>query len=75
MKLLDLEHPSFKPLWVRVAVVAVCVLWGLFELAQGNTLWAVIFLGLGAVCGYRFAVIDYTAIPDRDKSISDEKQD
>ncbi len=72
-KLIDLEHPFFKPLGVRIAVVAVCVLWGLFELSQGNGLWAVVFIGIGAVCGYRFAVIDYASIEDTAKTPPDRK--
>lgn len=67
MKLLDLNHPSFRPVWVRVAVVLVCFVWGLVELSTGAMLWAVIFLGLGAICAYRFATIDYSMSEDGDK--------
>jgi hypothetical protein len=64
MKLLDLNHPFFKPVWVRVAVVAVCFVWGLIEFANGSALWGVFFVGLAVICGYRFTVIDYAAMPD-----------
>lgn len=60
-KLIDLEHPFFAPLWVRIAVIVVMVAWGLFELYRGAILWAVIFLGFSAVCAWRFAKIDYSA--------------
>jgi len=63
-KLIDLEHPFFKPLGVRIAVVAVCVVWGIFELSQGNGFWAAIFLGMAGICGYRFSVIDYENMDD-----------
>ena len=52
--LLDLRHPFFRPLWRRVAVVAVCLGWGGFEFATGSTFWGVIFVGLGAVCAWQF---------------------
>jgi len=39
MKLLDLEHPFFAPVWVRVVVVAICIGWGLFEFANAAVLW------------------------------------
>lgn len=66
MKLLDLTHPSFKPVWVRVAVVAVCAVWGLIEFSNGNGLWGVFFVGLAVICGYRFSIINYEALPDAD---------
>jgi len=72
-KLIDLEHPFFKPVWVRIAVVAVCVLWGLFELSQGNGLWAVVFIGMGAICGYRFSVIDYANMADHVEAPQDHE--
>lgn len=68
MKLLDLNHTFFKPVGVRVAVVAVCFFWGLFEFANGSGLWGVFFVGLAVICGYRFAVIDYAAMTDADNS-------
>ena len=64
MKLIDLEYPFFKPVWIRVAVVVVCAGWGLFELSTGAVLWGVFFIGLAIICGYRFSVIDYAAMPD-----------
>jgi len=67
MKLLDLEHPFFAPVWVRVVVVAICIGWGLFEFANAAVLWGVFFCGIGVICGYRFSVIDYEAIADAAK--------
>lgn len=62
MKLFDLEHPFFVPVATRVIVVAICAVWGLFELATGALFWAMFFLGLAVICGWRFATIDYSAI-------------
>ena len=59
-KLIDLQDPFFAPPWIRVAVVLVCVVWGLFELSQGAVLWAVVFLGIGTICAWRFITIDYS---------------
>lgn len=63
-KLLDLENPFFAPLWIRIAVVAVMAVWGMFELSQGEYMWAIIFLGFAAICGWRFATIDYSTARD-----------
>lgn len=59
-KLIDLNVPFFAPLWIRVAVVAVCICWGLFEMSAGAPMWGIVFLGLGAICAWRFATIDYS---------------
>lgn len=47
--LFDFDHPFFRPLWRRIAVVSICAGWGLFELAMGATGWAIVFLGLAAL--------------------------
>lgn len=51
---LDLNNPFFKPLYIRVLVVTLTGLWGLFELLQGNSLWAAAFIGVAGYAGYRF---------------------
>lgn len=64
-RLINLEDPFFAPLWIRVAVVLVTLLWGGFEIYRGAPLWGIIFLGIGAICGWRFATIDYSAGRDK----------
>tara|TARA_Y100000815_G_scaffold272098_1_gene300195 strand:- start:21994 stop:22209 length:216 start_codon:yes stop_codon:yes gene_type:complete len=49
LKLFDFNDPFFKPLWIRIAVVAVAVLWGVFEFINGATFWGVLFVALAAV--------------------------
>ena len=67
MKLIDLEHPFFEPVWIRVLVVVICMGWGLFEFANAAVLWGIFFCGIGLICAYRFSVIDYAAIADAAK--------
>jgi hypothetical protein len=55
-KFLDTDHPFFRPLWVRVLIVAVCVLWAAFEFATGSPFWGVIFGALGAYAAWSFFV-------------------
>ncbi|ANT60703.1 hypothetical protein AYJ57_10185 [Salipiger sp. CCB-MM3] len=52
----DFSHPFFRPLWLRVAITAVCLGWGLLEIAIGGPGWAVVFLGLGAICAYKLLI-------------------
>ena len=60
MKFLNLDDPFFRPLWLRVTIVAICVLWGLFEFATGTPFWGVLFVGIGGVAAWRFSTIDYS---------------
>ena len=60
MKMLGLDHPTFKPVWVRVAVVVFCTVWSIGEFFIGDTSWGIGIGILAVVCAYYFAVIDYT---------------
>ncbi|MCR4268785.1 DUF3329 domain-containing protein [Nitratireductor sp. ZSWI3] len=52
MQLLDPGHPFFRPLWRRVAVVAACLGWGLFEFVSGGPFWGVLFTGAGVYAAW-----------------------
>ncbi len=47
----DSEHPFFRPLWRRVALVALCLVWAAIEFTAGAPLWGVIAL---ACAGYGY---------------------
>ncbi|MEM0899138.1 MAG: hypothetical protein AAGI92_04215 [Pseudomonadota bacterium] len=47
MKIFD--HPSHRPLWVRISIVVACFAWAGFEFWNGATVWAGIFATIGAV--------------------------
>ena len=49
MQLIDPNHPFYRPLWVRVAIVAVCAGWTLVEIYAGEPFWAML---VGAVAVY-----------------------
>ncbi|KAA0971734.1 DUF3329 domain-containing protein [Aureimonas fodinaquatilis] len=44
----DSNHPFFRPLWRRVAVIAFCVAWAGFEWWNDQMLWAAIMLAITA---------------------------
>lgn len=52
----DSEHPFFRPLWRRVAVVAVCVIWSIIEFATGTPFWGVIALGFAGYGVWQFFI-------------------
>lgn len=49
MNFFDMNHPFFKPLWIRVLVVSLCVGWAVFEFIGGSPFWGVLFLGMGGI--------------------------
>ena len=55
-KFLDTDHPMFRPLWVRILIVAICVGWAIFEFTTGSGFWGVLFLALGAYAAWGFFV-------------------
>ncbi len=52
----NFDVPFFRPLWIRIATVGLCIGWGLFELVAGALAFAVLFLGLGGYAAYRLFV-------------------
>ena len=52
----DLDHPFFRPLWLRIVIVALCLGWALFEIATGAPFWAILFGAIGLFAAYRFFV-------------------
>jgi hypothetical protein len=55
-KLFDFDHPFFRPLWIRAAIVVVCLVWAALEIAVGAHAWAMLFGGIGVYAAYRFFV-------------------
>lgn len=53
------DHPWFRPLWRRVAVVVLCLGWGAVEVATGSAFWALGFLAMGGVAAYAL-LLTYT---------------
>lgn len=53
-KFLDTDHPMFRPLWVRVLIVAVCLGWAILEFVGGSPFWGMIVGALGVYAGWGF---------------------
>ncbi|MBB4572034.1 hypothetical protein [Rhizobium lentis] len=52
MQLIDPNHPAYRRLWVRIAIVAVCFSWATVEIIGGDPFWAVISASAGAYAYY-----------------------
>ncbi|TNC50691.1 hypothetical protein FHG66_06860 [Rubellimicrobium rubrum] len=55
-RLFDFNHPFFRPLWLRILIVAVCLLWAMFEASTGQMMWAILFGAIGLYAAYGFFV-------------------
>lgn len=52
----NVQHPIFKPLWRRIALVAACLGWAGLELYWANPGWAALFGAAGVYCAHQFFV-------------------
>ncbi|MEK1929341.1 MAG: hypothetical protein AAAC47_06050 [Pararhizobium sp.] len=51
IKFIDPDHAFYRPLWVRLLIVAFCAVWTAFEFWQGENTWGMIFLAVSAYAG------------------------
>lgn len=52
----DLDHPFFRPRWVRIAIVAVTLVWALVEVIAGAPIWGGLFGAIGLYASYKFFI-------------------
>jgi len=50
----DFSHEFFKPLWVRIITILVCLGWGSYEFATEAPFWGTIFCGMGLLAVHQF---------------------
>ena len=48
------DHPFFRPLWRRIAIVAVCLVWAAIEFATGTPFWGTLALAFAAYGAWQF---------------------
>lgn len=58
----DRDSPFLRPLWRRIALVAFCAAWALWELWNGETFWAML-VGAITVYGAWTFLIDFDRKP------------
>ncbi len=61
----DYEHPFFKPLWRRIAIVAVCAAWSVFEFVTNAPFWGTIAAGFTAYGIWQFFYLYNPVEPNR----------
>ncbi|WP_331371879.1 hypothetical protein [Sinorhizobium chiapasense] len=51
LKFIDPDHPFYRPLWIRLLIVAACAAWTAVEFSNGQVTWGMIFLAVTAYAG------------------------
>lgn len=69
----DADHPFFRPLWRRIAIVAVCAIWGTVEYVHGQQLWGTIAFGFAAYGAWQF-LLNYKPSEPAQPAAPDEKE-
>ena len=60
----DHEHPFFRPLWRRIAVVTVCAAWAAVEFATGSSGWGMAALAFTGYAVWQFFYLYKPAAPE-----------
>jgi hypothetical protein len=71
-KFMDIEHPWYRPLWVRLLIVFATGGWGLFELYQDSVVWGVLFLAVSAFAVWNLFVTYRPGPPPEDDGSGDD---
>lgn len=60
----DQNHPFLRPLWRRIALVAFCAAWSVYEfVVSGSGLWGTLAGGMAAYGAWQF-LINYQPTSD-----------
>lgn len=63
MKIIDPDHPFYRPLWRRLAIVGVTLAWACVEAWTGATGWAVFFFAVAVYAAWML-LVNYRPKPD-----------
>ncbi len=46
IKLIDPDHPFYRPLWIRLLIIGLCAVWTAVEFRNDENTWGMIFLAV-----------------------------
>ncbi|SPF81958.1 hypothetical protein [Pseudoprimorskyibacter insulae] len=52
----NLQDPFYRPLWLRIAIVAVSLGWALMEVLSGSPGFALLFGAIGLYAAHQFFI-------------------
>jgi hypothetical protein len=68
----DRDVQFFRPMWRRIVVTAICLVWAAFELWHGEQLWIFITLGLSGYAVWMFFITFPKAVPASESKGGDD---
>lgn len=68
------DHPFFRPLWRRIAVVVACLGWAALEFYGGSPSWGMIALAFTGYGAWQFLYAYEPPEPDRTAADPAEKE-
>ncbi|WP_245515274.1 DUF3329 domain-containing protein [Rhizobium deserti] len=54
--MIDANHPFYRPLWRRLMIPIVCLIWVCFELYAGGPIWAAMVGAVGLYATYKLFI-------------------
>jgi hypothetical protein len=63
MQLIDPKHRFYRPLYVRIAIVAVCLGWAIVEATVGEPIWGIAVGAVGVYAAWML-LLNYTPSPE-----------
>jgi hypothetical protein len=72
MQIIDPNHSFYRPLYVRIAIVAVCLGWAIVEAMTGSQIWGI---AVGAVGVYAAWMLLLNFTPTANEAVSSPHDD
>ena len=63
MKMIDPSHKFYRPLYVRIGIVALCLGWAIVEATTGEPIWGVAVGAVGVYAAWML-LLNYTPAPE-----------
>ncbi|MBP2233798.1 hypothetical protein J2Z31_000288 [Sinorhizobium kostiense] len=73
IKFIDPDHPFYRPLWIRLLIVALCAAWTAVEFYGGQPLWGMIFLAVTAYAGAALLIFYRPKEPEEKETVTSDE--
>lgn len=73
IKFIDPDHPFYRPLWIRLLIVALCATWTAVEFYGGQMMWGTIFLVVTAYAGAALLIFYRPKEPEEKEAVTSDE--
>jgi hypothetical protein len=75
MQLIDPTHRFYRPLYIRVIIVAVCLSWAIVEATTGEPFWAVLVGAVGVYSAWMLLLNYKPPLDEEAKPLTDDPEE